>query len=147
MKDTHFFYLAKSVLAGFRKRNMIDLKSKTVDEINELIQKYSPVLELIKEKGHRPYLAYVYDVGINHIKEHHNGLSSDWKAWAVFVINENYWRNKITNESDIIKTINDFIVYYNNEYQNYIDDLAVFSNDFTRDKGFVLKFLHKKIGS
>ena len=73
---------------------MIDLTSKSVDEINELIQKYIGVLELIKDKKHIPYLAVVISVGIKHIKENYDDLILDWKAWSIINLKHKYLNNK-----------------------------------------------------
>lgn len=123
---------------------MIDLTNKSIDEINGLIQKYASVLELIHQREQIPYLAYIIDIAVNHIKEKHNYLSIDWKAWSVVVIKKLFLDKKINNESDIIKSIDDFIEYQKNEYQNYLNDLAMFTSEYDRDLGFVWGYVCKK---
>lgn len=122
---------------------MIDLTNKTLDEINALIQKYAPVLELTKHINHIPILAYIYDISINYIKESYSGLTADWKSWAVFVVNKNYFYNKITMESDIKTTIDDFFNYHIQHYNEYCQDL-ISASDYDRESGFVNKYLNKK---
>jgi len=123
---------------------MIDLTNKSVEQINELIQKYTPVLELFIEKEeHIPYLAYIIDLGVNHIKTKHNNLTVDWKSWTVFIIEKKYFDNKIRVESDIITIIDNFVEFFNKEYQKYIDDLGMFASEYDRDRGFIYMFLRK----
>ncbi|MFA5366609.1 MAG: hypothetical protein WC333_01890 [Dehalococcoidia bacterium] len=114
----------------------------SVDEINALIQKYSPLIELkAKQQEHVPLLAYVYDTAINYIKENYSGLTKDWKAWTVFVVGERVMSGQIAEVPDIKKTIDDFIGYWKLNYQPYLDDLALYSSEFDRDAGFVKSFL------
>jgi hypothetical protein len=124
---------------------MIDLTNKTVEEVNALIQKHAPVLELFVKHHEKqiPILAYVFDLAINHIKTNHIDLTIDWKVWSVFVVGKYFLGNKIVNESDISKTIDDFIVYWKAEYQEYCDGLGMFASEYDRDRGFVYVFLNK----
>jgi hypothetical protein len=86
--------------------------------------------------------AIMLDVAIKYLQENHKDLNSDWKAWSVIVLKKQF--KKIRTEEDIKKTINNFIEYYQNEYQNFIDDLGMFASEYDRDLGFVSRFLHKK---
>jgi hypothetical protein len=124
---------------------MIDLTNKSIDQINTLIQKYTPVLELYvrHHEKHIPILAHIIDLAVNHTKTNHNDLTLDWKVWSVFVVEKNYFNNKINNESDIGKTIDDFIVYWKAEYQGYCNGLGMSASEYDRDRGFVYKYLDK----
>lgn len=119
----------------------IDLTNKSVDEINGLIQKYASVLELLKPQD-QPYFAYIVDIAIKHIETSHKNLTADWKAWSVFVLKKQY--DKIKNESDINKIIDDFIEYWNREYKEYCNNLGMFTTEYDRDRGFVYKYIEKK---
>lgn len=124
---------------------MIDLTNKTVDEINATIQKYSSVLELFvkSRQEYIPILAYVFDMSVNYINKHHENLTADWKIWTVIVVKKYFFQNKIKTETDIGDVINDFIKYFEDEYQNYCDGLGIYENEYHRDYGFVKTYLIK----
>lgn len=122
---------------------MIDLTSKTVDEINSLVQKYATILVLLEPKE-QAHFAAILEVAIPYIKDNYSDLNTDWKAWAVVSLKKQH--HKIHKESDIKKLIDDFIEYYKTEYQNYIDNLGMYASEYDRDCGFVHAFLNKKIG-
>lgn len=121
---------------------MIDLTNKTVEEINGLIQKYTSVLELIEEQERIPYLAYIIDIAVNHIKNAHSDLTIDWKAWCIVVLTKLF--SKIKKEGNISEIIDDFVAHYKKEYQNYCDDLALFASEYDRDYGFCYRYVLKK---
>lgn len=124
---------------------MIDLTNKTIDDVNVLIQKYTPVLELIKtNQDNIPHLAVIIDIAVNYIKNNYNDLSIDWKIWSVYLIKEMSIKNIIKTEDDICKEINEFISYYNLKYQNYCEDM-VSTSDFERDRIFVRKYINWSI--
>jgi len=125
---------------------MIDITIKTIDEINILIQKYLNILELIKYKENIPYLALIFDIGVSHINEKYSGMTSDCKGWAMFILNELFYN--INNDSDVKEIIDQFIIYYNNEYEKYLNDIVMFTTEYDRDFGFALNFIkYKKIGN
>jgi hypothetical protein len=126
---------------------MIDLTSKSADEINLLIQKYTPVLELVKETGHIPYLAFIFELGINYIKGKYNDLETNWKQWSIVCLKDLQINGVLKNEEDVFKCIDDFIEYYKIHYQQYVDEIALFSNEYDRDHIFVQAFINRKIGS
>jgi len=119
---------------------MIDLTSKTIDEINALILKYAQALEIIRLSD-QPYMAYIINVACTHLEAQHKDLNKDWKSWAIVVL-KNKCR-KINNDADIQKTIDEFIEYQKTEYEAYIKDL-VWHNEIERDWGFVRAFINKK---
>ena len=122
---------------------MIDLTNKTVDEINGYIQKYASVLELIKSQE-QPYMAYIIDVAVNYIKDKHNDLTIDWKSWCTLLIKEQYFNKKLKSEKDIKEIIDDFIVYWIKEYDEYCNNLGMYSSEYDRDRGFVYEYMWKK---
>lgn len=125
---------------------MIDLTNKTVDEINGLIQKYAPLLELTKNKKEIPYLAYVLDIAIKYIEEKHKEAHIDQRAWAATIIRRQYLDGKIKKESDITETIDDFFQYIKDEFQAYVGDMIP-ASQYDLEAGFVHLFIMKKNGS
>jgi hypothetical protein len=125
---------------------MTDLTNRTVEEVNQLIQKYAPVLELshAKSKEEIPILAIIYDISVKYIKDWHNNLTVDWKSWCVLVIKEQFHNKKIQSEADIVQTINDFIKYWSENYKTYCNNLGMYASEYDRDRGFVYKYLIEK---
>jgi hypothetical protein len=75
---------------------MIDLTSKTPEELNTLIQKYLPVLQEIKVSPVLySQLAYIFDVATKYIIEKHNDLTPEWKSWCMVVLRELFTKSKI----------------------------------------------------
>ena len=124
---------------------MIDLSNKTIDEVNELIQKYASALELVKPNREIPYLAVIIDVGIKYIKEKHNDLTTDWKAMLIVLLKLLYLKNSINNEANIPTEIENFMTYYNSKYNNYIENLIDYSNDYDKNYKFILNYINKSL--
>jgi hypothetical protein len=122
-------------------QNVLNLDVK---DLQVLTTKYAPVLELIKEKEKIPHLAYIFEYAINYINSNHNNLTKDWKTFTTIVIKNQFLNEKIQSESDIEDIINDFVLYWKTEYQNYIEDLALFDNEIDRDLGFCNKYISQK---
>lgn len=119
---------------------MIDLTSENVDE---LIKKYISVLELAKDNEQIPYLAVVINTAVNHIKEKYNDLNIDWKCWCTILVRTQYLNNKINSKKDVTETIDNFITYWKENYNNYCNDI-IFSDVYDRDRGFVYGYAWKK---
>jgi hypothetical protein len=124
---------------------MTDLTNRNIEEANILFEKYKPVLEVsnIRNIEDAKILAIVYDVSVKHIKENHNQLNIDWKAWCMVVVNKLFLIKKFKTEEQIIKTIDAFVEYWKNEYQSYCNDLAMFASEYDRDNGFVFRYILK----
>lgn len=123
---------------------MIDLTNKTVEEVNTLIQKYSPILELYsKQQNDIPYLAVVIDVGVNYLKTNYNQMTIDWKSWIMVLLKELYMRKILKSEVDISKEVDEFIIFHNENYENYVKDIIA-ASEYDRDRGFIYVYLNKK---
>jgi len=118
---------------------MSDLINKT--DYSELIQKYSNILELINAGDNISNLAVVIDIGTKYIKEKHNDLNPDWKTWSLFYLLKKYLKNNVQNKFEINKIIDEFVIYYKLEYQNYNNELELYVSDFDRDYEFVYEKL------
>lgn len=123
---------------------MTDLiNNKSAGEINELIQKYVPVLELTKNKNDIPYLAYIIDVAVKHIQINHKEVNIDQKSWAVCAVRWQYLNGKILNDSDITSTIDEFFQYVKDELISFTSNMIAVSQ-YDLEAAFVHSFLHKK---
>lgn len=126
--------------------NKVDELIKNKDKsINEIIKKFSPVLDKVKYKENIPYLSYIIYLGVNYINNNKIKLSIEWKAWSIVVLKHLFIKGKILKEDDIVNIINDFIGYYKQDYENYCEDIIA-ATEFDRDYGFVLKYINQKIG-
>lgn len=114
---------------------MIDLTNKTDDEINALIQKYELALSVFSEKERIPALALIIEIGINHINDKYNLIVPYWKTWIIVVLEKLY--DKIENESDIKKIIDDFLQYHNSNYEIYISDIVMSTSEYDKDNPFI----------
>jgi len=126
---------------------MVELKSKVddliknnINSIQELINKFTPILLIIKRERDIPYLAYILSLTVKHLNENYNDLSQDWKAWASIVIINKYINDLIISEEDIGETIDKFIEFWKSEYEIYCKDI-ISNSDFNRDSNFVHRFL------
>jgi hypothetical protein len=128
---------------------MTDLTNKVmnmpVNEMHVLLTKYQSVLEVVKRKNKIHEIAYIIDISYNHIINNHNNLNPDWKTWTIVVVLDLF--DNINNDSDIINIIDDFILFYINNYKTYIDDIGLSASIYDRDCGFInlYMFNYKKI--
>lgn len=122
------------------------INNRTIDEVNILIQKYAGVLELIKQQEEIPYLAIVIDVGVKYVKEKHNDLNIDWKAWTIVYLKNQYLNGQIKKEENISNLIENFIKNYYYNYNEHINNLGIYLSDFDRDYAFVCNYFQKEKG-
>lgn len=127
--------------------NKVDELIKTNrDSIQATVNKFVTILQGTLPEKNIPYLAYIIDICVNHINDVHKDLSKDWKAWAVLVVRNSYLNGTIKKDEDIVKIIDEFIVFWKSDYKKYCGDI-ISASEYDRDRGFVYVFLNKKIGS
>ena len=123
---------------------MIDLTSKTPEEINTLIQRWIPALQDSKiMPEHYLQMAYIIDIATPYLKEKHSDLTPEWKAWCIVILRELYKKDKISNDLDITNIIEDFINEYNLNYESYCSYMAS-ANEYDQQRGFVHAYILKK---
>lgn len=111
--------------------------------ITTLLKKYQPVLEEMRFE-HRediPRMAYVLNIAVNYLIVNYKDLSSDWKTWCTILIKRLFEQEKLRTKKDILKQIDDFLMYKKKEYEKYIDNIALYSNEYHRDAPFIDKYL------
>ena len=124
--------------------NKVDILIKSdINTIQGIVNKYASVLQEVKSEKQVPYLAYIIDICVNHINQNHKDLSQDWKSWSVVVIRNIYFNGNIKCTDDIIKTIDEFVVFWKSEYETYCQNIISVS-EYDRDWGFVFKYIQKK---
>jgi hypothetical protein len=121
---------------------MIDLTNRMVNQ-HLLLQKFAPVLETIKNKETHVQLAYILDVAVKYINNNHPQVDSDWKTWCAVAIKDIFLKYplKINNEKDIENLIDAFMKFYNENYEIYLNNVAMFVNEYYRDYPFVDKYI------
>lgn len=128
-------------------RNKIDEHIKTdVNAVQQLVNKYTPVLEGILPEKNIPYLAVIIDKCVLYLNGSHGATDKDWKAWSVLLIKKMFEANKLEKEDDIHNIIDEFLEYKDNEYQKFCDDI-ISATDYDRYRGFMFRFYLKKINS
>lgn len=130
---------------------MTDLTNRDVHEINSLMKKYSFLFPDMLNKNELPIYCVMFDVAINHINSKHSHRNDDIKSWSVLLIkilydtNEPVDFNKLPNEQDIRELIDNFVTYYDNKYDKYINGLGIYSSEYSRDYAFLQQYIDETI--
>jgi hypothetical protein len=123
---------------------MIDLTSKTPEQINALIQKWLPALQESKVPvEHYLQIAYIFDIATPYIKEKYSDLTPEWKAWCMVVLRDLYKKNKINVDDDITNIIDDFFNDFNLNFESYCSYM-VSASEYDQQRGFVHGYILKK---
>jgi len=116
---------------------MIDLTSKTKEEINALMNEYQglwadmpKIDELIQE-------VYLIDLAFKYLKE--MDIDKDLKTWSVLLIKRLF--RTINIEEDVHVEIDKFIKYHNTLYKKYVDELVMYTDKFDRDSSFLTIYI------
>lgn len=125
--------------------NVDKLIKENTESVQVLLNRYSSIQEYIKPERQFPYYAFIVDICVNHLKANHNKLTKDWKTWSVLLIVKLYDAGKIKTDEDIINTINEFVDYWKAEYMDFCNNI-ISTTEYDRDRGFMYRFLFKKIG-
>jgi hypothetical protein len=128
---------------------MIDLTNKVdeliktdIDSIQAIVNKFATILQETKSEKDIPYLAYIIDISVNHINNHHKNIPKDWKAWSILIIKNKYFRGILKTDIDVIKIIDNFFIFWNSDYEIYCKNI-ISATEYDRDRGFVFKFENK----
>ena len=115
------------------------------NNVNDLIVKYTPILEQLKEKDRTYEILSVLDYTINYVKNKYPNLNKDLKTWSTIVTKNMFFVGKIKLISDIDIIVDEFVLYWNNEYENYLNNIGVYSSEYYRDIEFINIFINNKI--
>ena len=123
---------------------MTDLTNKILElkvvDADALLKKYTTILESINPEERLTH-AYVFDYAISIINTHYAVINKIWRAWIILVV-----KNLIPtfySDYDIEKCINEFLIFHNNNYQNYLNE-TISHDEIDRDMGFVNMFIKTK---
>jgi len=110
---------------------------------NELLDKYSNILELIPNHKHHNNLALLFEISINYLKNNFNNIDIDIKISAVYIIKELYLKGLISSNNDCEIIIYNFIIFYNENYNNFINEFDNSINKHDVNMLFIKKYLNK----
>ena len=123
---------------------MTDLTNNILDlhlsQAEALLKRYASLLQSINPDEQLRH-AYIFDYAIKFINANYFVINKIWKSWLIVVVKNFY--PKITTESDVENIINDFLIYHNDFYENYCNELICNDNE-ERDYMFVYSFLNYK---
>ena len=125
---------------------MTDLTNRSVEEVNGLLQKHTPILNVaeLKSLEDAQLFAIMVEISINYIKEKYDELSTDLKTWCIVVVKN--LRNTIKTEDDVKNCIDEFITHYYKNHAKWVEGLGCFATEYDRDIGFVRDYVKTKIG-
>lgn len=124
---------------------MLDLTNIAMHELDLLVEKYLPVLNEIHtgDKNLDIYqCAYAIDIVVSYIQKSHATINADIKSWTVIAIIKLLKHDKINCSNDVTQYVDEFIDYWNSNYDNYIKQYTIYSSEFERDHGLVVKFVN-----
>ena len=122
-----------------------DIIKNDIQSLQNIVTKYSSVLELIQDQKQIPYLAYIINICVDHIKEFYDERDTDKKSWAVVVVKNLFTAGQIKKESDILRTIDEFLKYVDDKFETYKDNHVAVSQ-YDMELRFVYGFVRVKIG-
>ena len=112
-----------------------------MEENKDLVIKYNDVLELVKDHKQHNNLAILFEISIKYIRERYKDYSTDVKISGVFIIKELYLKGLITTDNQAINIIDDFIIYYDKNYNDFIKDYEL--PNFDTNMHFIKNYLNK----
>jgi hypothetical protein len=127
---------------------MTDLinKANSIDQntIQELQNTYGFLIEVINNKKLLTPIIYTVDIAIKYIKQEHKDLGVDLSGWTIVAIKRLFEKGILKNEEDIPKEVDEFILHYKNNYQSYLNDMVMCSNDYDKECGFIDEYVFKR---
>lgn len=108
--------------------------------MNNLIEKYYPVINGANKSLWNDY-AETLDTSIEYLKN--KELSLELKVASTYVVKQLFLDDDNFKSKNITNIIDDFINYYNNEYDEYMKGFALISNQFDADLCFFNIFIKK----
>jgi hypothetical protein len=111
--------------------------------ISELVNKYSYILELIPNHKIHGNLALLFEISSNYIKNKFKNVDIEIKVSAVYVIKQLYVKGLISSDNDCEIIINDFMKYYYENYNSFINEFDNNINKYEINMLFIKNFLNK----
>ncbi len=109
--------------------------------MENLVNKYQAELTDIKKPMWKQY-AEALENTINYIKSY-DELDDNLRIPCAYVAKQIHLNNDNFNMEDIKQTINEFLDYYQKEYQKYIDSLVLITDQYCADIIFYDRYVKK----
>jgi hypothetical protein len=108
-----------------------------------LVEKYKEPLQEagLKSAEDVPYLAFVINLSVNYINAKHSEENAEWKAWGVVLIKRLFETEKVKTKEEIFEHLNKFYDYKKSEYEKYVSNIAMYSDEYWRDVYFIDKYV------
>ena len=136
---THTFLLNQYIVDI---KNVVDkLIINDVEEIRKKIDRFGNLFNDIQQ-NQIPYLAYIIDIGVDHINNAHTTLPVEWKAFAIVLVIKLFLTGKINDDDQIKNIIDDFIMHWENDYEQYSENIIA-TTEYDRKYGFVFNYYLK----
>lgn len=107
--------------------------------MNDLVKKYHTIIQS-EDKSLWDEYAQLLEDCVKYLKPN-NDLDIDTKVAATFVVKEIFLNNKDFKFDSLQKIVDDFIIYNENGYSKYMDDLALITDQFHADISFYKLFV------
>ena len=116
---------------------------KSIDDIviENLIRSYENLLDNHFPKTPIKEQAYIIGYCIELIKNRYNTYDSIFKSWLVHIIRKLYELKVITMSGEIEQYMDKYVIFYNENYIQYIDDIEMYCSEYDRDIGFINRFI------
>lgn len=120
-----------------------NLIQNDLQSLQNTVNNYTQILELLKNKDEVPYIAFIIDIAVKHIKNHHQTETPDLKAWSVVVIKDLFRAGVLKHEDDVPNIIDEFIKHFKSEYPKYKENHVAVS-EYDMELGFAFSFIQNK---
>ena len=114
-----------------------------LEKLQALVTKYREVLQTISHDNDPKlaYYAFIINLAFNYLQEKHKEETADWKTWCVVVVKNLFDLQKIETKEDVFNTIEEFLKHKESEYEKYVSNIALYSDEYYRDSPFVDKYI------
>jgi len=122
---------------------MTDLTNRVqnlnVETIQALYQKYGVVLQEISKNDDPklPFYAYIINIAYNYLEEKYKEETPDWKSWCVVLVKRLFDQENLKSKEDILQHIDQFLEHKKSEYEKYVSNIAMYSDEYYRDCYFI----------
>jgi hypothetical protein len=110
---------------------------------NDLVEKYSNVLELIKDHKQHGNLATLFEICVKYFKERYNNIDVNIKISATYIIKELYMKGLISSDTQTIHVIDDYVSFHSANYSSFVKEYNN-NDDFNFDTNML--FIKNYIG-
>jgi hypothetical protein len=112
-----------------------------MEENKDLVIKYNDILELVKDHKQHNNLAILFEISIKYLRERYKDYSTSTKISGVYIIKELYLKGLISSDNQAINIIDDFIIYYDKNYEIFIKNYD--NNIFDTNMLFIKNYINK----